>query len=169
MNLVRVLALGAGLMSALAAGAIADPLARPAGEIILTVAGTIDESNTEEGKAVFDLAMLEALPAQTIETTTPWTEGKQKFTGVALKDLLAEIGGDGARVHATATNQYEVTFPVTDVTDHGGILAYRQNGAALPADKGPLWIVFPYDSDPKLLGDRFQSASIWNLSTLSLN
>lgn len=178
MNVLRALAFGAGLITLLGAPALtvapltvalAAELAAPAGAIVLTVDGKIGASNTTEGKAAFDVAMLEALPAQTIETTTPWTEGPQRFTGVALKDLLAALDASGERVHATATNQYEVTFPVTDVTDHGGILAYRQNDAALPADKGPLWIVFPYDSDPRLLEDRFQSASIWNLMALSIN
>lgn len=169
MKVWRALAFGAGLMTALVAAAAANPLSPPAGPVVLTVAGQIEHSNADGGKAAFDLTMLTALPAQTIETTTPWTEGKQKFTGVALKDLLAALGASGERAHAIATNQYEVTFPLSDVTENGGIIAYRQNDAALPDDKGPLWIVFPYDNDPKLLEDRFQSASIWNLSSLSIN
>ena len=168
-QVLRGLAFGVGLMTAVVTVAVADPLGAPTGAVVLTVAGQIKESNAAEGQAQFDLAMLEALPAQSFETTTPWTDGPQKFTGIALKDLLAALGASGARAHAIATNQYEVTFPMSDVIDNGGIVAYRQNDAALPADKGPLWIVFPYDNDPKLLEDRFQSASIWNLASLTIN
>lgn len=149
--------------------AAAEPLPAPSGPVLLTVSGALANSNAEGGEAAFDLAMLQHLPARTIETTTPWTEGPQTFTGIALGDLLAYLGATGIeRIHAQASNNYEITFPARDVTDHGAILAYLQNGAPLARDKGPLWIVYDYDSDPQLLGDRFQSASIWNLVRLSL-
>jgi hypothetical protein len=148
--------------------ALANPLPQPTGAILLTVEGAIANSNQGEGKAVLDLAMLESLPVREIQTTTPWTDGPQIFTGVALSDLLDHVGATGDRVQALASNQYEVIFPASDVTDHGGIVAYRQNGAALAADKGPLWIVFDYDSNALLLSDRFQSASIWNLVLLRI-
>jgi hypothetical protein len=146
----------------------ADPLPAPDGPVILTIDGAIAHANTADGKAALDRAMLAALPAKTIATTTPWTEGPQEFTGVLLADLLALVGASGNRLHAVAGNGYEVTFPADDVTAHGGIVAYLQNGAALPPDKGPLWIVYDYDSDSQLLGDRFQSASIWSLVTLTV-
>jgi hypothetical protein len=157
-----------GWLLTLAVPAAANPLPQPTGPVVLTIEGNIAHSNAADGKANFDLAMLETLPAREIETTTPWTEGKQKFTGVDLAALLQHVGATGTRAHATASNQYEVTFALEDVTGHGGIVAYRQNGADLAPDKGPLWIVFAYDSDPLLLGDRFQSASIWNLVSLSI-
>lgn len=166
MRILRAVLLVAGL--ALAGSALANPLPQPSGPVVLTIDGNIAHSNAEDGKAGFDLAMLEALPSREIETTTPWTEGEQSFVGVELATLLNHVGASGARGHAAASNAYEVTFALEDVTAHGGIVAYRQNGAALSADKGPLWIVFPYDSDPILLGDRFQSASIWNLVSLSI-
>lgn len=169
MKMLPILAFGLGLIALSTTAPGAHSLSQPAGAVVLTVAGEISQSNAGEGQAAFDLAMLAALPARTIETTTPWTEGPQRFTGVAVQDLLVALGARGERIHAVATNQYEVTFPVSDVVDHGAIVAYRQNDAALPADKGPLWIVFPYDSDPKLLEDRFQSASIWNLISLTIN
>ena len=144
-----------------------ETLAPPQDRVILTVTGAI--SNTSRpGRAEFDLAHLEHLGVSKLVTWTPWTEGDQVFVGVALADLLTHLGATGTRIHATASNNYEVTFPAGDVTDHGGIVAYLQNGAALPDDKGPLWIVYDYDSDPQLLGDRFQSASIWNLVALSV-
>lgn len=162
------LSFAAAMFAVLPFTTFANPLPSPSGPVILTVDGAIAHSNTEDGKASLDLAMLQGLPARSIETTTPWTEGKQAFVGVSVSDLLAHLGASGARIHAIASNQYEVTFPVGDVTDHGAIIAYQQNGGSLAPDKGPLWIVYDYDSDPALLGDRFQNASIWNLVSLTL-
>lgn len=173
MKIAHILVGAALMLTAIVCGvtqqsATAQSLPVPTGPIILTIDGAIAESNTADGKAVFDLAMLEALPAAEFATATPWTEGEQHFVGVPVAGLLARLGTTGSQAHAVATNQYEITFPISDIADHGAIIAYRQNGQLLPSDKGPLWIVFPYDSDPVLQGDRFQNASVWNLSILTI-
>ncbi|MEZ5911450.1 MAG: hypothetical protein R3D84_03795 [Paracoccaceae bacterium] len=88
----------AGLIALLCAAlpGAADPLARPSGEVILTISGRIGNANTDEGSAAFDLAMLQALPAATIQTSTVWTEGVQDFSGVLLRDLLTAVGAEEA-------------------------------------------------------------------------
>ena len=49
----------------------------------------------------------------------------------------------------------------------GAIIAVRQNGRPMSIrDKGPLWIVFPYDADPKLVTDDYLNRSVWQLRTL---
>lgn len=58
----------------------AQSLARPDGPVIVTVSGRISRTNGE-GVAEFDRAILEAMPAATIETVTPWTDGVTKFEG----------------------------------------------------------------------------------------
>jgi len=146
-----------------------EPLPVPDGPVILTVDGRIGVSNTQDGKAAFDLAMLESLPRNGFATTTMWTDGPQRFEGVSVADLLARLGAGASEINAVATNDYEIRFPVSDATDHGGLIAYRANGALMPpGNKGPLWIVFPYDSDPLLQSERFQSQSIWSLATMTL-
>jgi hypothetical protein len=172
MNLLR-----AGLISAVMLlgfaiwqGALAvEPLPAPSGPVILTVDGKIAVHNTADNMAAFDLAMLEALPQSSFKTTTIWTDGVQEFVGVSVADLLSRLGSDATQINAVATNDYEIRFPVTDVRDNGGIIAYRANGKPLPrSNKGPLWIVFPFDADPALATERFQGESIWNLATMTL-
>lgn len=146
-----------------------EPLPVPSGPVILIVDGKIGVTNTEDGKAAFDLAMLEALPHSSFTTATIWTDGPQTFEGARITDLLTRLGSDAGEIKAVATNDYEIRFPVKDASDHGGLIAYRANGALLPpGNKGPLWIVFPYDSDPLLQSERFQSQSIWSLATMTL-
>ena len=147
-----------------------EPLPAPTGPVILTVDGRIAVHNTDTNKAAFDLAMLEALPQSSFKTTTIWTDGVQEFIGVSVADLLARLGSDATQINALASNDYEIRFPVSDVREHGGIIAYRANGAVLPpGNKGPLWIVFPFNADPALESERFQGESIWNLATMTLH
>lgn len=78
----------------------ADTLPMPAGEVVLTVTGAITASN-DGASAVFDLAMLEALPQAEIETETPWTDGMTTFTGFRLADLLSLLGATASRSRLT--------------------------------------------------------------------
>jgi hypothetical protein len=90
------------LVGLAAAGPVraADALSLPAGEVVLTVTGAITASN-DGASAVFDLAMLEALPQAEIETETPWTDGMTTFTGFRLADLLSLLGATASRSRLT--------------------------------------------------------------------
>lgn len=133
------------------------------GPVILTVATGPD---TVED---FDLAALQALPVTTFETSTIWTEGVSTFTGVALSDLMARFSSQGTRLRATALNDYAIEIPIGDAVSDGPILAYFRDGAAMNVrDKGPLWIVYPYDADPAYRTEVVYSRSIWQLRTLEI-
>lgn len=141
-------------------------LIEPKGEIILTVSGEISETNGD-GVALFDLDMLRALPADTFTTTTIWTNGPQQFKGVPLHALLAKLGASGQALRSIAINAYEVQIPVSDAEKGGPIIAYELNGNPMSVrDKGPLWIVYPYDSDPRFRTEVVYSRSIWQLDQI---
>lgn len=157
---------------AIAAGALAATpllaadLAKPQGETILTISGAITNFNGE-GSAVFDAEMLARLPMVEFETSTTWTAGQQEFTGVSLVDLLAYVGSEGTSISATAINDYAVEIPLSEITDGAPILAYMMNGSPMSVrDKGPLWVVYPYDSDPKYQTEVVYSQSIWQLDRI---
>ena len=102
-----------------------------------------------------------------ITTTTIWTEGKQSFVGVSLYDFLEEYGVSDGELVATAINDYEITIPVEDAVEGGPIIAYLRNGEPMSVrDKGPLWIVYPYDSDVRFQTEVVYSRSIWQLDRL---
>ena len=146
----------------------AAPLAAPAGDVVLTISGGVAETNGD-GEARFDMAMLKALPATEFTTTTIWTDGKIRFTGVLLKDLLAAVGAHGKTVHAVALNDYAIDMPLADAMSGGPLLAYAVNGQPMPVrDKGQLWIVYPYDSDAKYRSELAYSRSIWQLARIEI-
>lgn len=144
-------------------------LATPAGEVILTIDGAITTTNAE-GRAEFDLDMLMAMPAEGFDTTTTWTDGVHRFEGVPLKGLLDAVGAEGGTLTATALNNYAVEIPLDAVEDGAPIVAYHIDGETFSRrDKGPLWIVFPYDSDAKYQTELVYGWSIWQLSRLTIN
>lgn len=145
-----------------------ETLATPEGEVVLTVTGAISVHNA--GEAVeLDLALLDAMGPVAFETHTIWTEGPQLFEGVPLATLLERLGAQGSMIAASALNDYTVEIPVSDAVADGPILAYRQNGAELSVrDKGPLWLVYPYDSDPRYQTEVIYARSIWQLARIEV-
>jgi hypothetical protein len=149
-------------------GSASDPLPEPQGPVILTIGGSIGRTS-DGSKAYFDLAMLESLGTVTIETTTPWTDGVQRFEGVLARDVLAAVEATGDSVLAGALNNYIAALPTADFQKWDVILAFRQNGSLLTArTKGPLFVVYPFDSDPDLHTETIYSRAVWQLRSLDL-
>ena len=141
-------------------------LASPSGKPILSIEGRITVVNAA-GKAVFDRQMLEAMDMVSITTSTPWFDNPVTFEGVALKDLMTRVNASGQTVVAIALNDYRTTIPLADFYERGAILAIKRDGAYMPvSDKGPLFIVYPYDSDPALHSQKYYGRSVWQLSRL---
>jgi hypothetical protein len=153
-------------MVAFCAGAYAEGLPQPQGKPILSVSGHIRNLNAS-GTAQFDREMLEALGMEVIETATPWYEGRTRFEGVSLDKLMQLVGAEGTTVTAVALNDYVTTIPMADFKKFGVLLALKRDGAYMPVrDKGPLFIVYPYDSDPQLATQTYYGRSAWQLAKL---
>lgn len=136
-----------------------------AAETILTVTHTATAGGTAV-KTEYDLAALQALPKSSFETKTEWTEGVQTFEGVEVQALMAALGVTSGTMTATAADGYMLEIPAAEMMISGPIVAYSMNGAALPADKGPLWIVYPYDRAPEFNTEDTVSRSIWALTQI---
>lgn len=146
--------------------AAADSLPTPSEDVVLTVTGRIAETNGD-GVALFDLPMLYEMGATQIETTTIWTEGPQVFEGVPLVDLIAALGAEGSVIAASALNDYTVEIPLSDIIPGGPILAYAQNGEPLSVrDKGPLWVIYPYDDKAEYQSEVIYARSIWQVKRM---
>ena len=141
-------------------------LAMPAGKPILTVSGAITISN-ESGNAVFDRAMLEGLGLDQITTTTPWNSGPVRFDGVPLESLMQMLGATGSFVTAYALNDFTTRIPISDFKQFHPILALKRNGEYMPVrDKGPLFIVYPFDSNQELKQQIYYNRSAWQVARL---
>lgn len=157
--------LGAGIASLVLIGpASGAMLATPAEKKILTITGRI--ANTNDGNAaVFDRPMLEALGTVGFKTTTPWYNGEVSFEGVRMDALMRHVGATGDSVLVTALNDFSTEIPVSDFSRYGVLLALKRDGNYLPVrDKGPLFIVYPYDSSPELKAQKYYSRSAWQIA-----
>lgn len=146
----------------------AEDLPAPEGPVILTISGAIQNTNTSEGLQ-FDLKALQSMEPVTFKTSTIWLPDVVEFTGVSLKSVLDQAKAKGTRINAIALNDYKIEIPVETLEQNQPIIAYLMDGAEMsPRDKGPLWIVYPYDSDAKFRTEVIYSRSIWQLDRIDV-
>lgn len=127
---------------------------------------TIEVLETGEHHHFSDADLL-ALPQVEFETTTTWTSGVNAFSGPSLKTLLDAVDEKPAKIRIYAINDYSVEFPVADIEDDAPILANRIDGEPFSIrEKGPLWIVFPYDKSNKYQAERIYALSVWQVSRI---
>jgi hypothetical protein len=144
-------------------------LQKPSGEVVVRIIGNIAHKNAGNADA-FDRAMLAALPQHTINTTTKWTkgQGKMTFTGPMMKDLLSAVGARGRNIRVSAMDDYTVTLPIADFEEFPVILTLKMNGKALPEDRDPGWIMYPWDSDSALQVEKYISRAIWQVVKINV-
>jgi hypothetical protein len=111
---------------------------------------------------------IDQMEQEVIETSTAWTEGKTKLSGPSFTDVLEQAGFAGETVTAEALDGYAIEIPRERLTGDGAILATGMNDAALPEDKAPFWIVFPYDRSPEMNDEDHQSWSVWAVTKLTV-
>ena len=140
----------------------------PAEPVILTISGKIDSPN-KGTVAVFDMKMLEKLPQKTFSTRSPWFPDAMRFTGPLLRDVLAAAGANGKTIMALALNDYKTEIPFDDVLRQDPIVARLMNDKPMPVRaKGPLFIVYPYDSKSELRSEIYYNRSAWQLKALTV-
>ncbi|WP_424987008.1 molybdopterin-dependent oxidoreductase [Microbulbifer sp. S227A] len=164
---MRITTIAASLFSLAIAGSVwAEDLPVPTGDIVLTVSGKLAHSNVDD-TAQFDLELLEEMPVTRFETSTIWTEGTQVFEGVELADLVERLGLEGETLFASAINDYTVEIPLSDAAEGGPIIAYRIDGKEMSVrEKGPLWVIYPYDKSSDYQTEVIYSRSIWQLDRI---
>ena len=146
----------------------AGDLPQPTERVILTVTGAISVTNADNA-ARFDRPMIEALGWHGFTTKTPWYDAPMQFDGVTMASLMGAVGASGETVVATALNDYETRIPTSDFTTFDVILALKRDGEYMPVrDKGPLFIIYPFDSDPALQSQKYYGRCAWQLSRLTV-
>ncbi|MFN0044097.1 MAG: molybdopterin-dependent oxidoreductase [Alphaproteobacteria bacterium] len=143
-------ALGMAAWLGAATAAAQQNLPRPTGLVLLIVSGEITNTNAP-GRAEFDREMLESLGTQAIVTSSPWTDGKQRYEGVLARDVMLAVGARGQSVVARGLDDYTVAIPMTDFRRYPVILALKRDNAAMAVRAhGPVLIVYPRDSFAEL-------------------
>lgn len=147
---------------------LADEMPAPTGEVILTVAGNISTTNGD-GTLALDADLLAGLPQHEFTTSTIWTEGTATYSGVLLRDLLLAVGATGSTVTLTALNDYQISMRSADALENGPLLAYLTDGKPMPVrDKGPVWLIYPYDDVPAYRTEQTYARSIWQMTRIEI-
>ncbi len=147
---------------------VAQALDAPEGQPLLTLTGKVRETNRGSA-AVFDMAMLERLPQASFSARTPWYPQARKFTGPLLRDVVAAAGGYGSQLRAVALNDYRVDLPLADTQRYGLLLARLLDDKPMAVrDKGPLFIIYPFDQHAELRNPVFYSRCAWQLKAIEL-
>jgi hypothetical protein len=128
------------------------------------------DGKTADGRAVeLTMADLEQMKHTVIETSTPWHDHVVEFEGVLLSDLMTAVGAEGQNAFVVALNEYTADVPVSDFTDFNPILALRQDGQPMPiGDKGPSFIVYPYDDNKELQSEKYYLRSVWSVASITI-
>ena len=155
--------------AALAAPAVAGPASPPlptGGEPELLVDGRL---RAPQQPVRLGMAALEQLPQRSFTATTPWYQRPVTFSGPLLRDVLALARADGSRLRAVALNEYQVVIPVEDARRHDVIVAIRLDGRPMSVrEKGPFFVVYPFDEDAQLRQATYYARSIWQLRRLTV-
>lgn len=143
-------------------------IAAPKGPVVLTVSGKISNSNGPAGVSL-DAAMLAALPSRVTITDTPWYSSKTRFEGPLGAALLDLVGATGTMLRVTALNDYVVEIPVADLRRWPVILATKINDKPISVrEKGPIFVIYPFDLEPALYNELYFGRSAWQLKTIEV-
>jgi len=159
MNIPRLAGVAALLL------AFATPAdAAAAEDIILAVTGKVTG-----GEINLTLAEIEAMGTARIVTTTPWHDGRTTFEGVPMARFLKAVGAYGTTAYVQALNDFSIDIPLSDLTRFEAIMAFKTDGNYMEiADKGPLFIVFPYDDVEEVRNSLFYSRSVWQIHSIEI-
>ena len=142
------------------------PVNSNAADPILSIGGLTDK--TTKAPLQLTLEEFEAIDMSTVITKTPWHKEVTTFSGISGTALLKFLGARGTEVDAIALNDYKVAIPVSDFMNSGLILATRKNGTPMSIrDKGPIFVIYPFDADPKLDNEVIYGRSIWQIKELN--
>lgn len=156
------------VLATLVAAPLAWALDPPKGKVVLSITGQVSQTNAA-GRVDFDMAALDALPQHSFTTSTPWFKVPRKFSGPLLRDVLAAAGAQGSTLRAVALNDYKVEIPADDARRYKVLMATRLDDKPMPVrEKGPLFIIYPYDDSADLRSERYYSRSAWQLRRLEV-
>ncbi|MDJ0993141.1 MAG: oxidoreductase [Dinoroseobacter sp.] len=148
--------------------------------IFVTSAALCVEANAQDtiplevelagGQAIqLSLEDLDAMEQTEFTTTTIWTDGSNRFSGVSVLSLLQSVDAEGTTLQMSALNDYSVEMPLADLEDGAPILATRMDGETMSVrEKGPYWIIYPFDRGARYQTESNFARSVWQLKQLKV-
>lgn len=139
------------------------------GPVVLRIYGPGASGQQSTLAASYSMDFLRSLPQKSYSAQTPWYPKPVQFSGPLLRDVLAAAKVRGKTIQAIALDEYKASIPFSDAQQFDVVLAHQINGQSLtPKDKGPLFVVYPYDSRPELQSVQYYWRSVWQLNILKV-
>ncbi|MDR7123995.1 oxidoreductase [Pseudotabrizicola sp. 4114] len=155
-----VLTLGGFALLTLLPGGLSPAQSDTAGVVLLTLHGP-------DGAQGLRLADLDSFEQHSFTTSTIWTTGLMEFSGPALTDVVVSAGSVAGGLRLRAANDYSITLNPSMLEAQATIIATRINGKTFGVrERGPLWLVFPYDAHARFRTEQIFAASIWQLTDI---
>lgn len=144
------------------------PLPALTGPVLLTVTG-LDKATFPQGQVELDQGRLESIGLHALETSSIWTEGVHRYEGVLLQNLLQALQADATTLRLHALNDYQVEMPAGEATSEAPLLSFRVDGELLSVrDKGPIWLIYPFDDHVDYRTDTIFARSVWQLDRIEV-
>jgi hypothetical protein len=168
---LRSAALAAAAIVATPGVGAAAELSPASGQIVLTIAGNIANTNRAafdafrdpfinyherkfDKAAEFDLAMLEGLGMREVEVSYEAWPGPIRLAGPLLGDVLDAIGAEPAGLTALALDGFAVELTKEQLEQETWIVAIKLDGEYMGiGQRGPAWLVFDPGDDKSVTAE----------------
>lgn len=137
--------------------------------VILSVYGVIESDEGGHQRLDFTLSELQALPQAQITTAHPWSVTPQHYNGVDLTALFKLLFANRQikSLNLEGLNGFSVALEWSKVSDFSPVLAWQENDKLMSRrQKGPLWLMLPYDQAPEMQQANFLHYMVWQLRTI---
>lgn len=113
--------------------------------------------------------MIEALQTSSIVTANHVLSKPTNYKGPVLGDLLNQLGARGDSVFVTALDDYTAELKRSEIEKYDVLLATHENGKMMTIDdRGPFFIVFPFDKYKELRRDLYYNMSVWQIKSIEV-
>ncbi len=159
----------ANLTSQISSWAMLVAMTVPSSEAFAQDVWTLNVLLTDGTERHLSLEELDAFRQVAFSTTTIWTDGEVRFSGVPVSVILDETEAEGRTLRLTALNDYVVEMPVAELEADAPIVATRMDGETMPIrGKGPFWVIYPFDENPAYNSEVNYSRSVWQLVQIAM-
>ena len=135
----------------------------------MSVYGDILRDDKPYQRLDFTLSELQALTQTELTTAHPWTTQAQHYRGIDLTALLTFLFAEQQIKSLTleGLNGFSMALEWAKIREYSPMLAWQENGQLMSRrNKGPLWLMLPFDQVPELKKMDFLHYMVWQLRTI---
>ncbi|MBO1518377.1 molybdopterin-binding protein [Oceanisphaera pacifica] len=137
--------------------------------VVLSVYGKIRMDGQAYSQLDFTLNELQALKQADITTSHPWSNEPRHYHGVDLNDLLDRLFSQQKvlSIQLEAINDFSIEIDWSRIASYMPILAWQEDQRVMSLrNKGPLWLMLPFDKVPSVQQADFIHFMAWQLKSI---